>query len=320
MMKALPANCTFGDLLRHILIYEKRQSLQDVAASLGMTTRGFCARLRHGGRLSPEEVAILLQVIADERLPQWFFTGSGLLMVRHTIVSRNGDSVPPRQRTAACALEAISAICDLVDTLEAGMLQGLQKSTTEERLARATAALMSVQLQLAPPPAATHASPHGDFAAVVRQTVLKDSRVRLQTLADALNLSYQSLHARLSGHVPFLPAELRQMFRMYPDPRLSDYLLVGTPYIAIFRPAVIEARIDDTPIRIGLRALREMVQFLQALLLHDGSLGSAKPARSERHLDEAVRQLATLQWTLTYIGRAAGSRTLVTPVRRPEAA
>ena len=53
-MKQLPANASFDDLLRHILIVEKQQSLEQVAATLGMTAHAFCSRLRNGGRFDPD--------------------------------------------------------------------------------------------------------------------------------------------------------------------------------------------------------------------------------------------------------------------------
>ena len=50
MTKVFPPRDSFGDLLRQILVFEKRQSLQAVATALGMTSRDFCSRLRNGGR------------------------------------------------------------------------------------------------------------------------------------------------------------------------------------------------------------------------------------------------------------------------------
>ncbi len=305
-MKPLAAKAGFADLLRHILVFEKRQPLQHVAAALGVTVRVFCSRMRTGGRLDPDEVAILLRVIADERLFLWFFAGSGLLLVKHTIALPGGSNMTLRQRTVACAADAISTICDLADTLESGMREGRQKAAIEERLDHALGALLSIKLQLAPPAADRDVTPssgsHEDFAHLVRRALLADKAIRPQALAEALNLSYHALHARLSGQVGFLPVELRQLFRMFPDPRLADYLLNGTEYTAILRPAIIDVRIDSSPIRTGLLSLREMVQFLEVLLLAEDTLDSDQRATAECHLDEAVRQLATLRWNMTYIG------------------
>jgi hypothetical protein len=306
----LPATAGFAELLRHILILEKQQPLKQVAAALGMTVHAFCARLRNGGRLDPDDVAILLREVADERLLRWFFAGSGLLLVKHTIVLPGGSNMTLLERVVTCAVGAIAAICDLADTMESGTPNGQQKAMIEERLDHAQAALLSIKLHLAPPlarsPAGRAVTPdgavHEDFPHLVSRVVMTDNGIRAQPLADALNISYQALHARLSGRVGFLPRELRQLFRTFPDPRLADYLLIGTGCTAVLRPAVIESHDPSGPIRTGLLSLREMVEFLEVVLLTEDAPGSAVAAHADRHLDEAVRQLATLQWNLAYIG------------------
>jgi hypothetical protein len=311
-MKPLPPQASFGDLLRQIIVFEKQQPVQPVAAALGITAHAFFSRLRNGGHFDPDEVAILLRMIGNERVPQWFFSGSGLLLVRNSIAPSGGSNLTLRQRTASCAATAISTICDLADMLESYQLERLQKAMIEERLDHAFAALLSIKRQLALPEdvhdATPDRDPHEDFAKLVGRVLLTDKAIRLGALADALNLSYQALHARMLGQVAFLPVELRQLFRMFPDPRLADYLLTGTAYTAIIRPAVIESRIDGSPIATGLLSLREMVHFLEALLLNEDTPDADLPATTDRHLDEAVRQLATLRWNMTYIGRRGVAR------------
>jgi hypothetical protein len=302
---------SFGDLLRQILVFEKRQSLHGVATALSMAARDFCSRLRNGGRFDPQQIAIILRAITDERLPRWFFSGSGLLLVKHTIVSPDGTNLTLQQRTIASALEAIAAICSLADTLELCILGGPQRAMIEEHLDHAMAALLSIRLRVSPCPAAGDDTSNHDlpteFPDLLKRVLLIDQGIGSHSLADTLNLSQRALHERMSGHVAFLPNELRQLFRMFPDPRVADYLLAGTAYTPILRPAVIERRIDGSPIRIGLASLREMVQFLEVLLLTEGAPGSALPATADRHLDEAVRQMATLQWNMTYIGHHGAS-------------
>jgi len=304
--RAVATTAGFDDLLRRILVVEKQQPLIDVAAALGMTAHGLCCKMRNRGRFTPDDVAILLRVIADERLPHWLFLGSGLLLVKHPVAPPGGSNMTLHQCTASCAAEAISAICELAETLELSMLEQRQKTTIEEHLDHAQSGLLSIRLHLAPPPAgrviaADSAAPE-DFGHLVQRVLLTDQAIRPQALADALNLSYHALHARLAGRVAFLPAELRQLFRLFPDPRLADYLLTGTAYTAIPRPAVIDSRIDCRPIRTGLLSLREIVQFLHALLLVEDTHDASLRADADRHLDEAVRQVATLRWNMTYIG------------------
>jgi len=318
-MKSLPINIGFGDLLRRIVVFEKVYPLVRVSAALGMTVRNFCAKLRNGTRFDPDDVSILLRVIDDERLRGWLFAGSGLLLVRHPAMTSDGSDMTLPRRTAACAMEAMSAICDLAQAVELSMLGRQQVATIEEHLDRAQSGLMSIKLHLARHPAdqgaADNGGPREDFSHLVRRVLMTDRGVRTRELALALNLSYSALQARMAARTGFAPAELRQLFRMFPDPRLADYLLTGTPYTAILRPAVLDLRMDYSPIRTGLVSMREVVTFLQELLSTEGRPDSSLCAALDRHLDEAVRQMAALRWTLTHIGRPDASQAAAIPFR-----
>jgi hypothetical protein len=318
-MKSLPITIGFGDLLRRIVVFEKVYPLVRVAAALGMTVRNFCAKLRNGTRFDPDDVAILLRVIDDERLRGWLFAGSGLLLVKHPVIKSDGSDMTLPRRTVACAMEAMSAICDLAHAVELSMLGRQQVATIEEHLDRAQSGLMSIKLHLAPYPAdqgaGDDAGPREDFAHLVRRALMTDRGIRTRELALALNLSYSALQARMAARTGFAPAELRQLFRMFPEPRLADYLLTGTPYTAILRPAVLDLRMDYSPIRTGLVSMREVVTFLQALLSTEGRPDSSLRAALDRHLDEAVRQMAALRWTLTHIGRPDAPQTAGIPFR-----
>src|SRR4051794_27252991 len=98
MATQLVRTAGFDDLLRRILLVEKRQRLADVAAALAMTAHRFCRKMRNGGRFAPREVAMLLRVIADERLPRWFFAGGDLLLVRHPKPLPGGGAMTLQQR------------------------------------------------------------------------------------------------------------------------------------------------------------------------------------------------------------------------------
>jgi hypothetical protein len=300
----------FGDLLRRILIVENRHRLTEVAAALGMTAHCFCRKLRNGGRFSPDNVATLLRVVVDERLPHWFFAGSGLLLVRHSQPLSGNGAMTLHQRAAACAAEAIAAICELADTLELSMLEQRQETMIEQHLDHAQSGLLSIRLKLASPPNegvdTTDGGAPEDFIHGVRRVLMMDMGVRPHALAEALGLSYHALQDRLSGRVTLLPVELRRLFLGFPDPRLADHLLAGTAYTAILRPAAIDSRIGCSPIRTGLLLLREIVQFLEALLRVENVQDTAVLASAGRHLDEAVRQVAALRWNMTHIGRRAG--------------
>ena len=270
-----------------------------------MTVRNFCTKLRSDSRFDPDKVAILLRVIDDERLREWLFAGSGLLLVKHPVTMPDGSDMTLPQRTATCAMEAVSAICDLADAVELSMPGRQQTARIEAHLDRAQSELTSIKLHLVPP-AADHGArdasePQEDFCQLVRRVLMTDKGIRPQELADGIGLKYSAFHQRMAGRVGFAPAELRKLFRAFPDPRLAAYLLAGTPYTAILRPAIVNSRTDYSPIQTGLRSLREVVTFLQALLLDEGKPDALR-ATLDPHLDEAVRQIATLRWNMTHIG------------------
>lgn len=306
-MKLLPITIGFGDLLRRILLFEKVHPVTQVSAALGITVRNFSARLRNGARFSPDDVSKLLQLISDERLRGWLFSGSGLILVKHPVMPPDSGEMSLLQHTAACATEAMSAIFELADAVELSMLGGQQIASIDLHLDRAQSGLTSIKLHLAPqslaPAGAADGGSREDFAALIRRVLMTEKGVRPQELADALGLRYSALHARMSGRVEFGPAELRQLFRMFPVPQLADYLLTGTPYTAILRPAIVDTRLDYSPVRTGLMALRDVVTVLQTLLAGEDRPGRSLRETLDLHLNEAIRQMATLRWNMTHISR-----------------
>jgi hypothetical protein len=194
------------------------------------------------------------------------------------------------------------------------MLAAPQIAAIEWHLDRAQSGLALIKLHLQPPgadcAAANERTSREDFVHLVRRVLLTDKAIRPSELAAALGLSGSALHARMTGRVGFVAAELRQMFRLFPDPQLGDYLLAGTPHTAILRPTAIDSHMDCSPMRTGLRSLREVVAFLQALLSNQDSSESALRAAVARHLDEAVRQMATLRWNISHIGHNDAPRPL----------
>jgi hypothetical protein len=314
-MKLLPATIGFGDLLRRILVFEKMRPLTEIAAALGITVRNFCTRLRNGVRFDPDDISILLRMIDDERLRAWLFAGSGLLLVRQPATTSDGNCMTLVQRTASCAVEAMSAIYGLADAVELSMLAAPQIAAIEGHLDRAQSGMASIKLHLQPPRvdcgAANERTSREAFIHLVRRVLLTDRGTRPSELAAALGLSGSALHARMTGRVGFVAAELRQMLRLFPDPQLGDYLLTGTLHTAILRPTAIDSHTDRSPTRTGLQSLREVIAFLQALLSSQDSSESALRAAVVQHLDEAVRQMATLRWNMTHIGHNDAPRTLV---------
>jgi hypothetical protein len=307
-MRPIPEATTFGDLLRRTLVFEKLLPLPDVAASLGMTERGFRSKMQGGGRFDPDQVATLLRVVADERLPAWFFSGSDLLLVKLPAACPGRNQAPP-QSSMTCAAEALAAIEALADALDLSVKGERRRIALLGHIDRAQHELSSIDLYLAPPSdqsrEAADENPHEDFPHLVHRVLRVDQGISPYTLASALNLKYPALHERMAGRVAFLPGELRALLLAFPDTRLADYLLAGTGYATIRRPAAVEAHDGESPTRLGIQSLREVTKFLGLMLLTGDIPDSSVRATAKRHLGNALGLLATMHWRMTHIGRLA---------------
>lgn len=303
-MRLIPDATSFGDLLRRTLVLEKRLPLAQVAAALGMTERGFRSKMLGGGRFDPDEVATLLRVIDDARLLGWFFSGSALLPVKPPagLPQRNQALLPC---TMACATEALAAIEALADALDLSVKGERRKTALLEHLDRAQHGLWSVDFYLAPPFVDPDVAANEDFPRLVHRLLRVDQGISPYALANALYLKYPALHERMAGRVAFLPSEIKALLRAFPDPRLADYLLAGTGYRAIRRPAAVEGHAGESPTRLGLQSLREMTRFLGLMLTAGEGPDAAMRATATRHLRNAVQLVATMHWQMTHIGQLA---------------
>src|SRR5271165_2243868 len=289
---------SFGDLLRQILVREQQRTVAQIAAALRVTPRSFYARMRGSSRFSPDEIVILLREITDERLARWLFVGSSLLLVRRPMPPNCDPDKSLFRAAVSGAEQVIAALLDSADAFERSTLRREQMVGIEEHIDRAQAELLWLKLQLAADragaPATADSLSHDGFAPLIDQVLLMEKGIRLRDLADALGLTYDAIRARARGGVAFTPAELKLLFRSYPDPRLADYLLSGTTYITVPRPGLGDSSPGYSPLRAGLLSLREMIKLLGALQRTKGTPDFPQPAVVGQTVDEALRQLATL--------------------------
>ena len=297
-----------GALVRHILLHEALRPVAQVAAALRLTPTKFQSRMRGGARFSPEELAILLHEIPDERLARWLLSDSSLLLVLRPSRPRPdqpaGALLP---RAAAAATEGIAALRALADALGGSGASGRHIAATRRHADRAQAELLWIRQHVAAASPDRAPLPNGEpadgFAHRVSQVLLTGKGVALRDLADALGLRYHALHARVTGRVAFTPNEIRRLLQQYPEPGLADYLLARTPYIAMPRPVPTDPQPVDTPLQVGLLALQEMVSLLGALAQSTDTTGCDVLPTVRQSVEAALRQLARLDWDLTHIGR-----------------
>ena len=74
-----------------------------------------------------------------------------------------------------------------------------------------------------------------DFADIVYTLLVVEKLKRVEDVADAIGLSYASLHARLINRTAFSADEIRAIILLLQDVRLVEYFLEDTNYIPVLR-------------------------------------------------------------------------------------
>jgi hypothetical protein len=305
-MQSPGARASFGDVVRRVLAVEKKQKLKEAAAALEMTERAFHTRMRGGGRFDPNEIAVLIGVIEDERLPRWFFSGTDLILVKRPMQAANGKALTMHERTAACLMEAVVAISSVADVMDLSMQGERRPTVLVEHLDRAQGGLWSIRLHLTSSFAGLNpASPNGmfeSFPSLVRRALRMDRGVSFKALAGELNLKYNAFNGRLAGRVGFTPSDLRLLFLKFADPCVANFILSKSAYLAVLRPRAVDGEDVGDPAQLALHSMRELLKLLGQLLAA-GEMNLPMSKAVDRHLTEATQLLALLRWRVTHLGR-----------------
>lgn len=133
------------------------------------------------------------------------------------------------------------------------------------------------------------------FSSLVRQILILEKRRPMREVADALGMDYVNFHARVIGRTRFKAEEINRLIQELPDPRLCDFLLRNTPFLAVERPAAKHGneRAFQTALRLAsesLALLEQMGEYLAA-----GKLDAAGYERLHRHTEEAERAVSELR-------------------------
>lgn len=138
------------------------------------------------------------------------------------------------------------------------------------------------------------------FAALVHQALVRERRRPMRDVASALGLSYAAFHARVSGRVPFSPAEVALLLHEVPDMRLVDCLLRHTRFVAFERPSPARAEGGTGALRAAASAMAELAGLVADLALAiEARQGAAGMPRDPlARLEEIQRAVATLAFVL----------------------
>ena len=74
------------------------------------------------------------------------------------------------------------------------------------------------------------------FSKLVYQILVIEKRRAIRDVAAAVGMEYASFHARVIGRTHFKAEEVSRLIAEVPDPRLCDYLLRNTGFIAVPPP------------------------------------------------------------------------------------
>jgi hypothetical protein len=138
-----------------------------------------------------------------------------------------------------------------------------------------------------------------ELSRLVYQILVTEKRRPIREIAAAVGMEYASFHARVIGRTHFKAEEMSRLIREVPDPRLCDYLLRNTRFVAVPRP---EPSTNPT-LGVFEAALQLMSESL-ATVGHIGetlSEGKTNPAAFEHlsaHVREAERAVSNLRASL----------------------
>jgi hypothetical protein len=138
-----------------------------------------------------------------------------------------------------------------------------------------------------------------EFSRLVRQILVGEKRDRICSVASAMGMSYANFHARVIGRVHFRPDEISQLIRALPDPRLCEFLLRDTAFMAVARPGPASHATGDalhTAIYLASEALAIIDGIGDTFLHGDSDAGDAGLMR--HHLHEAEIAIGSLRASL----------------------
>jgi hypothetical protein len=140
----------------------------------------------------------------------------------------------------------------------------------------------------------------GAFAAIVHRALVRERRRPMRDVASAMGLSYAAFHARVSGRVPFSPAEVALLLHELPDMRLVDCLLRHTRFVAFERPSPARAEGGAGALRAAAAAMEALAGLVSGLALEAEGRGDAREpsAHPLERLEEVPRAVATLAFVL----------------------
>jgi len=145
-----------------------------------------------------------------------------------------------------------------------------------------------------------------EFSDLVYRILVSEKVVSMKEAAADMDMNYDTLYARVHKRVRFGPEEVRQLIRVIKDPRLAEFVLEGTPFIAAERSihedkpedkpedkAATNAAVHDSASVTTIEAAHILEEVMRSL--SDHILDHGEKIRISEEITETERALATLK-------------------------
>ena len=135
-----------------------------------------------------------------------------------------------------------------------------------------------------------------EFSRLVYQILVIEKRRAIRDVAAAAGMEYASFHARVIGRTHFKAQEVSRLIAEVPDPRLCDYVLRNTSFVAVPRPMA-----TATPRQSAFQAAVQLASESLATIGHigstllDGQLDQEGYEHLSNHVREAERAVSNLR-------------------------
>jgi hypothetical protein len=138
-----------------------------------------------------------------------------------------------------------------------------------------------------------------EFSRLVYQILVVEKRRAIRDVAASVGMEYASFHARVIGRTHFKAEEVSRLIAEVPDPRLCDYLLRNTIFVAVPKPASTvnpKQNAFQAAVQLATEGMATLGHLGETLL--NGQFDQAGYEHLSNHIREAERAVGTLRASL----------------------
>ena len=139
-------------------------------------------------------------------------------------------------------------------------------------------------------------SARATFAELVHLILVHERGHSLKEVAELLGMKYHTFYARLRGRAAFTPEDVQTLIRVIGDPRVPNFLLTDTGFIAVEQAEAEGEHVYDLH-RGATRSVIEVTDVLRTVerALANNRIDHIDRVNIRKEIDEAERALAALR-------------------------